>query len=672
MQLRLAPASSLLCLASLFIPHLSEATNDVINGNPPMVVASRSGAGWVAILPGLGLAGADPKVIGAYPNVFNSGFDLSSADVNGDGITDVVAFTGTFGNWPELRAYSGDTGALIAATIVSPDRVESPVTARYTRLIGGNTPVAVVGTGGASPMIRVRGSSAPSDLPADLRPPIPLSADYQFGMQLLVGRTETSPADFVAVAPLAGGLIELFNLSTGTRIASINVTNNPAVYLNLDYADVNGTNPGRELIVTVAGATPEVLVYTLGGTRLSTFPLGVTDPFFLKPVGVPIGQGPGGEARILVFADGGVTAPNQLLVINPSTGAVTPNSTGLFNNWSGLTGALGPANGGSEATLFIGSPYGFEATIQRTTLGYTTIGSPFNAFDSGYNGGAQVAAFASPTGAPLLIVTGPGPGAPPIVRVFSNPSSPQLVTQFFAYPPTFRGGVSVAVGDLNGDGVAEIITGPSSGSPLVRIFNSQGEQLNEFLSPPFDFEGGLNVAVGDVAEDPTPEILTTPNGPGRSVQMMVHRLDGSLLTSFQVASASFDTAVLVAVGDVDGDGRDDILAGARNTARTTGVRVFRGGELSSGNILVNFEPFEIDGPLGVSVAFAGNTQGVTGIVPRILVGDLSSTTAVRIFNTSGALQNIVSPSLPVGNSAGVRLGTIRLPEPPRMGHWAMY
>src|SRR5262249_51664501 len=93
------------------------------------------------------------------------------------------------------------------------------------------------------------------------------------------------------------------------------------------------------------------------------------------------------------------------------------------------------------------------------------------------------------------IITGAGAGGGPQVRVFSGSAGSELLT-FMAYDPKFRGGASVAAGDFNGDGKADIVTGAGpGGGPNVKVFDgATGQEIQSFF--PFDpkFRGGVTVA----------------------------------------------------------------------------------------------------------------------------------------------------------------------------------
>lgn len=155
-------------------------------------------------------------------------------------------------------------------------------------------------------------------------------------------------------------------------------------------------------------------------------------------------------------------------------------------------------------------------------------------------------------------VTAAGPGGGPQVLVFKNDDSP--VHTFFAYDDSFKGGVDVAAGDVDGDGVDEIITGtgPNSGSH-VRIFRPNGEVVSAFFAYP-GYSTGVNVSAGDVDGDGADEIITG-TGPGWGTHVKVFELDGTLKSAF-FAYPGNSIGVDVAAGDVDGDGTDDIVTSA--------------------------------------------------------------------------------------------------------------
>mgnify|MGYP001011353090 FL=1 len=82
---------------------------------------------------------------------------------------------------------------------------------------------------------------------------------------------------------------------------------------------------------------------------------------------------------------------------------------------------------------------------------------------------------------------------------------------FMAYKSTFKGGITIAGGDLEGDGDAEIISAPMSGLEAdIRIFDKNGTFKNHFLAYPPTYKGGVNIVAADLNNDGKSEIITSP------------------------------------------------------------------------------------------------------------------------------------------------------------------
>jgi fibronectin-binding autotransporter adhesin len=258
----------------------------------------------------------------------------------------------------------------------------------------------------------------------------------------------------------------------------------------------------------------------------------------------------------------------------------------------------------------------------------------FEAF-AGFRGGVSVAAgdVNGDSVPDIIVATGPGGGS--TVAVFDGVTRAAIRT-FFAFPG-FSGGVSVAAGDVNGDGLADIIVGVGVNGH-VKVFSGQNNALlASFFAFP-GFTGGVSVAAGDLTGDGFSDLIVVAAANGH-----VKVFDGAtntLLRSF-LAYPTFTGGVNVAAGDVNGDGKVDILTGAASVS--THVKAFDGATLA---LLHSF------------FAYTGATSGVrVGSVDRNGDGadDILTTLAapgghVKVFDglSLAILDSFFAADLPAG------------------------
>jgi serralysin len=173
------------------------------------------------------------------------------------------------------------------------------------------------------------------------------------------------------------------------------------------------------------------------------------------------------------------------------------------------------------------------------------------------------------------VIVSVGAKGPPQVTVFSGADG-SVLSSFLAFvdpnhadpgdpayfTSAFQGGVDVAAGDMGGDGSADLIVsaGPGGG-PHVKIFaNGQPTAMTgSFFAYDPGFAGGVNVAVGDVDGDGAEEILTSPGRGAEANVKVFGGTDGSLRMSFLAYDAGFRGGVHLASGDYDGDGQYELF-----------------------------------------------------------------------------------------------------------------
>jgi hypothetical protein len=107
------------------------------------------------------------------------------------------------------------------------------------------------------------------------------------------------------------------------------------------------------------------------------------------------------------------------------------------------------------------------------------------------------------------IITGPAKNAPGHVKVFDGVTGVEI-RSFFAFDPSFTGGITVASGDFNGDSVADIVVGAGAGGgPHVKVFDgATGAEIRSFFAYVPNYAGGVNVAAGDIDGDSLDDIIT--------------------------------------------------------------------------------------------------------------------------------------------------------------------
>lgn len=184
-------------------------------------------------------------------------------------------------------------------------------------------------------------------------------------------------------------------------------------------------------------------------------------------------------------------------------------------------------------------------------------------YDASFRGGVAVALGDVTGDGRADLITGAGFRGGPHVRVYSGANF-TVIRDFFAYDSSFRGGVNVAAGDVNGDGAAEIVTGAGlGGSAHVRVFNGRDfRPINGFFAGDSLGRGGVQVAVGDADGDGHGDIGTLA---GQRVRIYDNRNPTPFVDRFPIDRPTYFPIMpvgrpdLLTLGDIDGDGSADAV-----------------------------------------------------------------------------------------------------------------
>ena len=256
-----------------------------------------------------------------------------------------------------------------------------------------------------------------------------------------------------------------------------------------------------------------------------------------------------------------------------------------------------------------------------------------------------------------VVVPGSG-GKPTTVRVLDANGDRLLatVTPF----PGHEGPVSVALGDLDGDGVLDLVVGAGQDhAPEVVAYVGAAKpgkpafstELARFQAFGADARGGVSVAAAQI-DGATSDNIIVGSGPGIASEIKVYGAKlprpgtvPPLFTSF-APYAGESSGVSLATGFVDfSTGRNGIVA-APGPGGVSEVKVFVFPLLNQigdspitspqPGMTASFRPFGDDYRGGVSLA-TGWLAGTLGGAKRIVVGRLADEAQVKVYSSGSAL-----------------------------------
>ena len=272
----------------------------------------------------------------------------------------------------------------------------------------------------------------------------------------------------------------------------------------------------------------------------------------------------------------------------------------------------------------------------------------------------------------IYAVAVPGaPGKPAEVRLYDG-NGDRFVATVIPFPG-FEGSVNVAMGDVDGDGVLDLIVGAGKDhAPEVVAYagaarrgkGAFGTELARFQAFDAVARGGVSVAVAQI-DGTTSDNIIVGSGPGIPSEVKVYQ--SQLPSSAGVVPALFSTLQTVWRGPVRGEHRHRLRgffdwprehrhrSRPGQPGRGQGVRLpaveahrqGRSGQHASGRTdqpvnTASFIPFGKDYRGGVSLA-TGWLAGSLGGAKRIVVSQLADSGSVKIFSSGSALDG--GPSL---------------------------
>ncbi|VTS07656.1 autotransporter-associated beta strand repeat-containing protein [Tuwongella immobilis] len=520
--------------------------------------------------------------------------------------------------------YNGLTISPLAVTILDNDAAAS------VEVVGGSGQSAMLGSGFASPLsVVVRNADGQAVSGATVTFVVPTSGATAVlsTMSVITGR------DGIATVTATAGLVAgtyLVTASSGEATPAELSLTNAVLSQSIDFP-VPAPVPfaaGRTVALTATASSGLPVVYTVvsGPGVLNGSTLTATRPGTVIVQASQPGNAEFGAAESItievVFRPVGQDQFTEFLV-STATGVSTVAEPGqtpvpVAGPGPGSRGVVADMTGDGIADSIIASGPGARVTITVYDGATGQVVRTLSAFeDSFFDSATLAAADVNGDGIADLAVGADAFGGPR-VTIFDGATGTVLADFFAIDDVNFRGGVRVALGDVDGDGFADLMVAAGvGGGPRVALWDGAslrpGESPRRLVSDFFAFEptlrDGANVSLGDLNGDGQLDLILS-GGPGGGPRVLV--LDAAeflasggesrvVLANFFAAEPTLTGGAVVTAKDLDGDEFADLVVGIPTGPSTALVRMFLGNTITSSDTPPVFEELTLD----VSAIYVG-------------------------------------------------------------------